>query len=224
MLLCRLSFDDLRVQFDQRIRDLILQGEHSLIPEILKQLFERDENRDERGMRAVKVEKRISEAKASSAVKSTTLDIKKINPKKDPADSESSLELLILLLGQSFDMAVEEILGLFTNQNKYLAHLMVKGINETFEGVQLFYGLLLKHAGKFKEFTAGDPRDAESLLYAIKPGLISKDQRVAELAIQVFGTVSNVYFWLVSETSRGCRLTPSNRVLAPRLVSLTSQK
>ena len=57
-------------------------------------------------MRAVKVEKRISEAKASSAVKSTTLDIKKINPKKDPSESESSLELLILLLGQSFDMAV----------------------------------------------------------------------------------------------------------------------
>ena len=57
-------------------------------------------------MRAVKVEKRISEAKASNAVKSTTLDIKKINPKKDPSESESSLELLILLLGQSFDMAV----------------------------------------------------------------------------------------------------------------------
>ena len=57
-------------------------------------------------MRAVKVEKRISEAKASSAVKSTTLDIKKINPKKNPSESESSLELLILLLGQSLDMAV----------------------------------------------------------------------------------------------------------------------
>ena len=58
-------------------------------------------------MKQVKVEKRVSEAKANSAVKSTTLDIKKINPQKDPNDSESSLELLILLLGRSFGMAVE---------------------------------------------------------------------------------------------------------------------
>lgn len=29
-------------------------------------------------------------------------------------------------------MSVEEILGLFTNQNKYLAHLIVKGVNDNF--------------------------------------------------------------------------------------------
>lgn len=38
----RLSFDDLRMQFDARIKDLILQGEMSLIVEIVKQLCDRD--------------------------------------------------------------------------------------------------------------------------------------------------------------------------------------
>jgi hypothetical protein len=49
-------------------------------------------------------------------------------------------------------MSVEEILGLFTNQNKYLAHLIVKGVNENYEGVVLFYSLLQKHVKKLKDF------------------------------------------------------------------------
>lgn len=47
-------------------------------------------------------------------------------------------------------MSIEEVLGLFTNQNKYLAHLIVKGINEQFDGVKLFYTLLKKHHKKLK--------------------------------------------------------------------------
>ena len=57
-------------------------------------------------------------------------------------------------------MAVEEILGLFTNQNKYLAHLIVKGINDNYDGVILFYSLLQKYLPKLKEFCETNPRDA----------------------------------------------------------------
>ena len=47
-------------------------------------------------------------------------------------------------------MNVEEVLGLFTNQNKYLAHIIVKGINDDFTSVLLFYTLLQKHSKKLK--------------------------------------------------------------------------
>lgn len=80
----------------------------------------------------------------------------------------------MLLLTASFGMPSEEILSLFTNQNKYLAHIIVKGINEDFTGVLLFYTLLDKHIAKLEEFCLADRKDAESCLYAIKPGLISK--------------------------------------------------
>lgn len=55
--------------------------------------------------------------------------MKKVNFSKTPEESESSLEFLILLLKSSLGMKLEEILGLFTNQNKYLAHLIVKGLS-----------------------------------------------------------------------------------------------
>lgn len=76
-------------------------------------------------------------------------------------------------------MNLEEILGLFTNQNKYLAHIIVKGVNDNFDPVILFYSLLNKYAHKLKQFYEKDNHDAEACLYALKPGFISKNQKVA---------------------------------------------
>lgn len=92
---------------------------------------------------------------------------------------------------------------MFTNQNKYLAHLLVKGVNDNFEGVVLFYSLLLKHKKKVKEYLENDLKDAESLLYAVKPGLISKSAKVAELTLELFKGISKIYDWFISETGRG---------------------
>jgi len=54
----RLCFDDLRLQFDPRIKELILQGELALITEIVRQLYERDENRDEKRMKEVLINRK----------------------------------------------------------------------------------------------------------------------------------------------------------------------
>lgn len=76
-------------------------------------------------------------------------------------------------------MKLEEILGLFTNQNKYLAHIIVKGLNDSFEPIILFYALLNKHANKLKHFLMVNRTDAEASLHAIKPGFTSKNFRVS---------------------------------------------
>ena len=48
------------MQFDSRIKDLILQGENALIVEILKQLYERDENKNIEEMKNVKIMEKMS--------------------------------------------------------------------------------------------------------------------------------------------------------------------
>ena len=139
------------MQFDGRIKDLILQGETALILEIVKQLADKDASKDDEAMKKIVVLERAgnkSEKNVSvrGGAKGNTVDIKKINLQKDPEESESSLEFLILLLSTSLGMPVEEILGLFTNQNKYLAHIIVKGLNDDFSAIVLFYTLLHKHS------------------------------------------------------------------------------
>lgn len=56
--LFRLSFEELRLQFDNRIKDLILQGETALISEVVKQLYERDDNKNEREMKQIIIKRK----------------------------------------------------------------------------------------------------------------------------------------------------------------------
>lgn len=142
--------------------------------------------------------------KSSSRARGHTqaVDIKKINLSKDPQESESSLQFLMLLLKASLGMSLEEILGLFTNQNKYLAHIIVKGLNQNFSPIILFYSLLNKHSKKLRDFYEQDSRDAEACLLALKPGFISKSEQVSELTIELFGKLGNIYGWFISEDSK----------------------
>lgn len=55
---------------------------------------------------------------------------------------------------------------------------------------------------KLKDFHTHDTRDAESCLYAIKPGFISKNEKVAELTIELFSKFDRTYHWFVSEDSK----------------------
>lgn len=50
---------------------------------------------------------KMEKTQKTSAKHSTSLDIKKINLQKDPNETESSLEYLILLLASSLNMTVE---------------------------------------------------------------------------------------------------------------------
>lgn len=122
--------------------------------EIVKQLCDRDENKNIEKMKGVKVREKANAQKGEKNMKnphkSSSLDVKKINLQKNPNDSDSSLEFLILLLSSSLGLSIEEILGLFTNQNKYLAHVIVKGLNDEYDGILLFYTMLNKYSGKLR--------------------------------------------------------------------------
>lgn len=52
-------------------------------------------------------------------------------------------------------------------------------------------------------YLEGDTKDAESLLYAVKPGLISKSVKVAELSLDLFRGLPLIYSWFISENGRG---------------------
>lgn len=80
-------------------------------------------------------------------------------------------------------MRLEDILGLFTNQNKYLAHIIVKGVNENFDPIVLFFSLLGKHSKKLRAFCEQESLDAQACLIALKTGFISRNEKVVALTI-----------------------------------------
>jgi hypothetical protein len=82
-----LAIDGVGLKLDIRIKELILQGEQALVVEVLRQLHERDPNKQENS--SIVIKQKIS-GKTSSG-HAQVVDVKKINLSKDPEESESSL-------------------------------------------------------------------------------------------------------------------------------------
>lgn len=73
-----MALSEVGLSFDARIKELILQGEEALIVEVVKQLYERDDNKTEHSK--VSIRSRIIAKNKGSQV----FDAKKIDFKKNP--------------------------------------------------------------------------------------------------------------------------------------------
>ena len=96
---------------------------------------------------------------------------------------------------------------MFTNQNKYLAQIIVKGVGGNFDPIILFYTLLTKHTNKLRYFYTQDAKDAEACLNAIKTGLISQSEKVVGLTLDLFGGLGNIYSWFTTGETTSCATT-----------------
>ena len=74
------------MQFDHRIKELILQGETSLIVEIIKQLYDRDEKKNHEEMMRIPIMQK-NKAGRTSKHDGKAVDLKRMNLQKDPEES-----------------------------------------------------------------------------------------------------------------------------------------
>jgi hypothetical protein len=65
------------------------------------------------------------------------IDIKTI-PGKLVNDAMNIMEFFVISLSKNFKLSPQHTLNLFLDNNKYLAHLLVKGIKESFDHVLTF--------------------------------------------------------------------------------------
>ena len=107
---------------------------------------------------------------------------------------------MLLLLCGTLKLAPGEVLTLFTNHNKYLAHLIVKGFKDDFDPVVAFYTHILSHIHTITKLFEADPKSRSFTLYALKPGFVSKSEEVVSLTLKVFSQVAVQYEWFVGES------------------------
>ena len=209
------------MEFDTQIKSLIVEGDNSMVGEVVRQLSEKyptdtskvevaqGQNISTIGKQTAQKDdkkKSVAEIKTKApAVKSDAVDMTKLDQKKDPASADSSLEFLLLLLCQSLNLPPNEVLGLFTNQNKYLAHVIAKGLKGDFTQVIQFYSSIRdSYMPKMLSLFEHDPKSESFTLYALKPGLVSKNKEVVQLTIDILKQL-DAYEWFVGESK--CLLT-----------------
>lgn len=101
--------------------------------------------------------------------------------KKTLREASNVLEFLVVSICNHFKLSVQHALNLFLDNNKYLAHLLVKGVKGSYEPVLA----LLNDCKQQMEFIVDtllcvDEKESLNLLLgALKPCLISKEADVA---------------------------------------------
>ena len=60
------------------------------------------------------------------------VDISKLDAKKNPREASSLLELMIMVIMKNFALSSKEAVALLSNDSKYLAHLLAKGLKGKF--------------------------------------------------------------------------------------------
>lgn len=61
------------------------------------------------------------------------VDILTMNADREPADTESTLELILNTLCKAFSMKPKQAAALLTNNNQFLIHSIVKGVKGRYE-------------------------------------------------------------------------------------------
>lgn len=110
---------------------------------------------------------------------SAEINLKDIDPKKDVKDADSLLELFLLAIVKHFSLSPKEALSLLSNDCKYLAHILAKGLKGDFRPID---GLILEFNKNLQKIVAFAKNKDNELFFmkAVKPSLISKAESVAE--------------------------------------------
>lgn len=110
------------------------------------------------------------------------VDITEIG-KKEAKEATNALEFLTILISKHFKISPQQTLNLYLDNNKYLSHLLAKGVKNSFEPV---YSLLedIKAQIEFivlRLFCIDEEQNVNFMLNGLKTCLIGKDEKVASI-------------------------------------------
>ncbi|KAL4487004.1 hypothetical protein ABPG73_008863 [Tetrahymena malaccensis] len=145
--------------------------------------------------------------------KENTVDLKKVQIEKDPLQTTSSLEFLIGLISKSLHLTPNQSASLMTENCKYLAHAIVKGVRGLFDPIILLYQNINEYITHFFELCLKDIKIIFIIMNALKTGMVCKNDTVAQLACNfIFGfgvefnkrNLSNkAWDWFVNDNNNG---------------------
>lgn len=97
--------------------------------------------------------------------------------KKTTKDATNVLELLTILISKHFKISPQQTLNLFLDNNKYLSHLLAKGVKNSFQPIYSLLNEIKMHAEfiVLRLFCLDEQQNVNFLLNALRTCLIGKD-------------------------------------------------
>ncbi|CAD8181583.1 unnamed protein product [Paramecium octaurelia] len=197
-ILCE-EYQKVDIQIDQDTKALILGGDKEMIHQLLLEIYDKyyrgqqqssvlqqSQMLDDSVLSLGGNTKLLANSKISQA--NQQVDLSKLDPKKDLNKTSNCLEFFIVALAKNLQLSIKQSASLFTNNNKYLAHILAKGVKGVFEPIVAFYKETYANGNQLIKLFNEDSTK-KSLVFAfqaLKPGLISKSFDVAYESVRLF--------------------------------------
>jgi len=116
------------------------------------------------------------------------VDIANLDINKKPETIENCLEFLLVTISRSFNLKPKQAAGLLTDSNKYLSHILVKGLKGDFDPVTAWLMEVYSWSKSFSNLIKieEDNNSVNMVLNAFKGGLFSKQKDVAIWTAKIF--------------------------------------
>jgi len=110
-------------------------------------------------------------------------------------EAKNVFEMLVISICNNFKLSVQHALNLFLDNNKYLAHLLVKGVKGSYDPVLLMLSDVHQHIDFIVDslLVVDEKESLDLFLGALKPCLISKEVTVAESCLALLKDFIQVY-------------------------------
>ena len=191
------------VNLDAEIKSLLVKGDLPMLNEFLKDVYENISSRLERMSAASSAKSNIStrnyEFKLTSheqglikiprkGVNTTEADISnldKISKDLPLNECKSLLEILLVSLTRNLDLRPKQAVALLSNGNKYLAHVLVKGIKGNFDPLIQWLQELYTNIQYILPFLTQEDLLIPVILQAVKPALLSKSSEISSWGCRI---------------------------------------
>lgn len=172
------ALQTLGVEIDPDSKAHILSGDRDMIIDLLENIYKH--------YKKSSTPTRLKGKKPKLAPDGA-LYIDSLDSKRDLAKTESCLEFLLVSFCQSFDLQPKQAAGLLTQGNKFLAHVIVKGLKGDHSKIHNWYLNLYKNSFHLSglievELAKGS---LNMIFSSIKPGFLSKNIKTAEKCSEI---------------------------------------
>ncbi|CAD8109737.1 unnamed protein product [Paramecium sonneborni] len=199
------AFQKINLPLDNDIKNLIVNGDTEMMNELLKDMMELDNqnNRKQQTRGSVRSSEDSSfenskkpPSRPASKLPQTKYDFQgnnnelildELDTKKPLNESKSLLEFFITGLSKHLTLKPQQAASLLSNGNKYLAHLLVKGVKGEFETLINWLSDIYANISRVFNFLEQQDSNVHYFFATIKPGLLSKEQEITLWTLRIMG-------------------------------------
>ncbi|CAG9322647.1 unnamed protein product [Blepharisma stoltei] len=188
------ALDAVGINVDEDKKLLIMAGDNDIVIEILEEILEKEKSSQRFLPKISSTPTLKKKGKKPKIAKDGALYIDSVNVYRGLDSTDTCLEFLLVTFCQYFELKPKQAAGLLTQGNKYLAHIIVKGLKGDLKPIYSWYKTILEHLSRLTDLMINEEPNGsiKLVLSAFRPGFLSKNEDIAHACCDLYNSLFEV--------------------------------